>query len=71
MPSAIRPASFAEERWNVAMAFDHVDNFQRISDVAKKDDVRFVRMTAQVGAKFIARASHADRRGGKIGTFAA
>jgi len=53
------------------MTFDHVDDFQHISEIAKEDDVGFVRMTAQIGAKFVARAAHADRRAGKIGAFAA
>jgi hypothetical protein len=54
-----------------AMTFDHIDDLQHISDIAKEDDVGFVRMAAQIGAKFVARASHADRRCGKIGAFAA
>ena len=37
----------AEQRWNVAMAFNDVDDFKNVADVMEENDVGPVWMTAQ------------------------
>ena len=51
------------------MAFDHVDDFQGVADVAKENNVRLVRMAAQIRAQFRPRTPHEDWSSGKFGAF--
>ena len=51
------------------MAFDHVDDFEHVADVAKENNVRFVRMAAKTGAQFRPWTTHDDRSSGECVTF--
>src|ERR1700720_3412776 len=58
-----------EERYDVAMAFQHVHDLQCIADIAEKDHVIPVRMAAQIETQFRARpAPSGSARGRDRGT---
>ncbi len=52
------------------MAFEDVDDFEDVREVAEEDDVAFVGEAAQVGAEFRARAAKGAGKGGELGAFA-
>ena len=61
--------ALAEERRNVAMAFDYGDDFEHVAGVTKENNIGFVRVAAQTRAKFVARAAHEYRSSGERVTF--
>ena len=53
------------------MAFDDIDDFQHVVEVAKENYVGFMRMAAQTGAQFGPRMAHDDRSSSECVTFLA